>query len=68
MDKTVAELLAGKTRTRKNPYVLCWKCMRQRLFLSPWILRRMWSSQLRENFQGAQVPVEQIRKSYRGGY
>ena len=33
-----------------------------------WVLRRMWLSQLRESFQGAQGPLERIRSPYRGGY
>ena len=53
MDKTAVEVLSGKNTHNKNPYVLRWKCMRQLLFLSPWILWKMWSSQFRKNFQGA---------------
>ena len=66
-DKTVAEVLTVNINLRENPIILRWRRTRNGLFLFQWILQRMWLTLLRGNFQGAQVPVAQTWRLYRGG-
>ena len=68
MEETIATVLAKKICIKNFPPILRWRYTMKRLFLLPWILRRMWSNRLRENFWGVQGPVVQTQKLYRNGF
>ena len=65
MEGTAETVLAGPHPP--SPAVLRWKCMTKRLFLFPWILRRMWSNRSHGNFWGVRVPEARNRRIYRYG-